>query len=234
MLPNVIYYDNHLLVLYKPSGLLTQPSPIESESLENWGKEWLKRTFRKPGNVFLHAVHRLDRPVSGMVLFARTSKALSRLQDEIRRGNFSKIYLTIIQGRPKEDAGIFEDWLIHESYHAKEGKQKEKNAKRCELQFRVINGRKPYTLMQVLLKTGRYHQIRLQFSKRGLPIWGDRKYGSDLTLSNPMAIALHHAFLEIIHPIEKKKMAWHSPPPPDWPLSLPADFVFARDELILP
>lgn len=216
--PSVLFYDNHLLVLSKPAGLLTQPSDQETDSLEEWGKKWVKQQFRKPGNVFLQAVHRLDRPASGIVLFARTSKALSRLQAASREGKFKKTYLCLIEGNLKEKEGTFEDWLIHDSHRAIDGSPHEKDAKKASLHYLFLEEQKPYSLVQVVLKTGRYHQIRMQFSKRGFPIVGDQKYGSHHSLSNPNAIALHHAFLEIPHPIEKQPISWTSSPDDVWPL----------------
>ncbi len=227
--PFVIFFDNHLLVLYKPPGLLTQPTNEEMESLESWGKEWVKNYFQKPGNVFLHAIHRLDKGASGVVLFARTSKALSRLQKASREGSFKKTYFALVEGNLREREGECIDWLIHEEHRARRVSEAHKAGKKSHLKYRVLKEENPYTLLEVSLKTGRYHQIRVQLSARGCPIAGDQKYGSRLLLSTPQAIALHHGHLHATHPISGKDMDWHAPLPSFWPVHLPSYYCDSQN-----
>jgi 23S rRNA pseudouridine1911/1915/1917 synthase len=207
---DVLYFDNHLLVVNKPAGLLTQPNGTSEKSLEDYCKEWLKCRLEKPGNVFLEAVHRLDRPVSGVVVFAKTSKALSRLNQFQREHNFQKIYRVIVEGSCSSQ-GVLENYLIHQNHFAKiveEPTVTEKDAKYCRLDYRLIQKNERISLLEIELKTGRYHQIRAQLAHVGWPVLGDRKYGSTLfeLLQNSEQIALHHQTLTILHPIHQQKI----------------------------
>lgn len=199
----IIYEDNHLLVLNKPAGMLTQPSGTEQMSLEEMAKQWIKQRDQKPGNVFLHAVHRLDKPVSGLVLFAKTSKALSRLQAEMRHKNTKKVYIALVEGVPPSSSGVLEHYLSHDDHRATVRTTPSPDAKLARLSYRIIKTKDQLSLIEIILETGRYHQIRAQFAAIGCPIVGDHKYGSHATYQ-PDAIALHHARLEIAHPITKE------------------------------
>lgn len=196
----VLFEDNHLLVLSKPANLATQPAKGHHDSLEDRAKIYLKAKYKKPGNVYLHAIHRLDTPVSGIVVFAKTSKALSRLQESMRTGKTKKVYTAWVEGVLTEERGVLEDWLIHGDFRALRGKEGEDGAKRSILVYRVKKKEKEKTLVEIELKTGRYHQIRAQFGLRGHPIWGDVKYGSCLPYLKA-GIALHHSFFSIPHPV---------------------------------
>jgi 23S rRNA pseudouridine1911/1915/1917 synthase len=207
MLPEVIYEDNHLLVLSKPSGMPTQPSGGEVFSLEEWGKEWLKKKYEKKGNVFLEAVHRIDKPVSGLVLFAKSSKGLSRMQETIRAGIFHKTYLALMEGHLEGKEGILEDRLIHDSFRARISEE----GKHSQLTYRVVKEHEHTSLLEIKLITGRYHQIRIQFSSRGNPIVGDKKYGSKSSYPQE-GIALHHFQLETRHPTTGKRLLFVAPP----------------------
>lgn len=211
--PEVIFYDNHLLVLNKPAGMLTQPNESSAPSLEAYGKAWLKNRFNKPGNVFCGAVHRIDRPVSGLVLFARTSKALSRLQAAQREGLFQKRYLAIIEGEIEHDEQELEHYLFHDDFHARVVDSQVPGAKRSLLKYRALKKADGYTLLSILLETGRYHQIRAQFSASGYPIVGDRKYGSQASFDT---IALHHYQLQAPHPITQAPCQWAADLPDHW------------------
>lgn len=189
----ILFCDNHLLVVNKPAGLLSQPDASDSPSIEELAKAYLKERFQKPGNVFLEAVHRLDRPVSGILVFARTSKALSRLNQAQREGVFQKEYLALVEGL-LADEGELVDHLRHDAHLA----VADPAGKECRLTYSVIEKRGDCTLLRVKLKTGRYHQIRAQFALRGHPVVGDRKYGSS-TLSD--LLFLHHNRLSFPHPI---------------------------------
>ncbi|MDX8430693.1 MAG: RluA family pseudouridine synthase [Candidatus Algichlamydia australiensis] len=200
----ILYLDNHLLVVNKPAGLLTQPSPTASDSLEERAKAYIKKRFAKPGAVFLHAVHRLDRAVSGIVLFARTSKALSRLQEQQRERKIKKIYYALVDQTPTEKKGKLEHKLSHGSFKAvvKDG------GKEAVLFYEVIGK----NLLRIELVTGRYHQIRAQLSAIGSPIVGDQKYGSTKTFHSE-AIALHHGEMIFSHPTTKEKLSISSRSP---------------------
>lgn len=210
-----IYEDNHLLVLNKPPGLLTQPSGTDQDSLEQRAKNWLKEVRQKPGNVFLGAVHRLDKPVSGVVLFGKTSKALTRLNQFMRNKQTKKIYWAWVEGVLASDQGTLENMIYHDDYHAKVVHSTHPEGKIARLNYRVLERKKEGTLVEIELETGRYHQIRLQFSALGHPIWGDRKYGGTQNFATE-AIALHHKRLEIPHPVTKKILVFEAPLPPLW------------------
>jgi 23S rRNA pseudouridine1911/1915/1917 synthase len=202
-MPKIIYCDNHLLALDKPCGMLTQPSGTDLMSLECWAKAYLKEKFQKKGNVFLEAVHRLDRGASGIVLFARTSKALSRCQEHLRKKEWEKTYLAFVEGPLEEDEGMFEDLLQHDDHRATIGQE----GKLSTLFFKVLKREKGGALVEIKLVTGRYHQIRVQFASRGHPIFGDEKYGSKKSFQG---IALHHAELIAIHPVTYEKICFKS------------------------
>lgn len=200
MTPEVLYEDNHLLVVNKPAGMLTQPTNHEQESLELICKEWLKAKYKKPGNVFLHALHRLDKPVSGIVVFARTSKALSRLQASMRDFNIKKTYYALVEKAPQPSQGTLEHYLVHDDHISSLSKKGDPKAKLARLHYRVKEKKESHFLLEIELETGRYHQIRAQLAAIGCPIVGDIKYGSKQTLPFK-GIGLHHAFMQIPHPI---------------------------------
>jgi 23S rRNA pseudouridine1911/1915/1917 synthase len=237
----VLYHDNQMLAVNKPSGLLTQPSGTDKDNLEDRAKAYIKEVKGKPGNVFLHAVHRLDQVVSGIVLFACTDKALSRLNADMRAQRFTKIYHAVVSGAPAQKEGSLRHFLIHDDYRAEVAKEGDPDAKECLLDYRVITpavGRvtspgvkkapgevtrptmekisSEYTLLEIQLHTGRYHQIRAQLAAIGCPILGDEKYGSKVKLSGG-AIALHHARLTVAHPVSKAEIVIEAPYPAHWP-----------------
>lgn len=211
--PDILFCDNHLLVLNKPSGMLSQPNESGEESLECFGKRWLKEKFEKPGNVFLHVVHRLDREVSGIVLCARTSKALSRLNAAMRhetKEGFQKIYQAVVEGQLQQEEAILEHFLTHGEHRAEIDL---KTGKLCRLKYRVLNRFNHYTQIQVELITGRYHQIRAQLSAIGHPIAGDQKYGSKIP---SQYFYLHHLQLHAPHPISSEVYTWNCSLPDFW------------------
>lgn len=208
-----LFEDNHLLVLNKPAGLLTQPSGTHQDSLETLAKAWLKQKYAKPGNVFLEAVHRLDKPASGVVVFAKTSKALSRLNQSIRDKDAEKTYYALVEGCPKELEGTLEHFLVHDHFQASIVARAHPNAKAARLHYRVVEKRKGETLLSINLETGRYHQIRAQLSAIGCPIVGDRKYGSKRALVEKDVICLHHIRLSIAHPVSKELLTFEAPLP---------------------
>lgn len=210
---DILYIDNHLLAVNKPAGLVTQPSDAHPDSLECRAKAWIKAEFDKPGQVFLHAMHRLDRPVSGVVLFARTSKALSRVNASARAQELRKTYLAIVHGRPAESATLTHH-LVHRRLHAEVVLARSKGAKEARLSYRRIAVAADSALLEIDLQTGRYHQIRAQLSAIGHPILGDHKYGSTARHEH---IVLHHRTLVLPHPTKREPIAISAAPPPHSP-----------------
>jgi 23S rRNA pseudouridine1911/1915/1917 synthase len=207
----VLYEDNHLLAVNKPAGVLTQETAEESDSLENRAKAWLKNKYLKPGNVFIGVIHRLDRPVSGIVLFAKTSKALSRLNASIRSKEMHKTYTAIVEGHPIPENDTLKHYLKHDDYRATVCSSKDPHAKLAILHYTTLKSYSRSTLIQVVLETGRYHQIRAQFAAIGCPIVGDLKYGSQQQTSKGV-IALHHSQLIVVHPITQENICIESHP----------------------
>lgn len=195
----ILYEDNHLLVVNKEAGMLTQPSGTDEDSVEALAKAWLRKKYHKPGNIFLEAVHRIDRPVSGIVLFAKTSKALSRLQKEMRSGNAKKVYRAVVEGCPSPLKGSLEHTLIHRHHRA----EIDPEGKLSRLSYEVLERHERTSLVEIVLETGRYHQIRIQMASIGCPVVGDTKYGAKIPYRKG-AIALQHSMLCIPHPISKR------------------------------
>ncbi len=206
---NVVFCDNHLLVAEKPPGWLTQPDGTASPDLETAMKQWVKEKYAKSGEVFLHAIHRLDRPVGGLVLFARTSKALSRLNEQSRANGIRRIYEAEVEGLLKEDQGELEHWLVHGEHRAIVSSPSNSEAKLARLRYRVEKRTKTTSRISIELETGRYHQIRSQFSAIGHPIVGDGRYGAKKALD---FIHLHCRELSFHHPVGKELLRFESLP----------------------
>jgi 23S rRNA pseudouridine1911/1915/1917 synthase len=213
---DILFEDNHLLFVSKPAGVVTQDTEGHAESLEGLAKLYIKRAMNKPGNVFLHAVHRLDTPTSGIVLFAKTSKALSRLQEALRNHLFEKSYIAIVHGKLSSRSKVLEHWLVHGEKLAFVSTKDNKEAKRAILEYELLQEIEGNSLVRVRLKTGRYHQIRAQFSAIGHPVIGDSKYGS-ATWFHQGAIALHHVEMKLVHPVTKEELCVAASLPPFWP-----------------
>lgn len=212
----VIYEDNHIIVVSKRSGEIVQGDKTGDEPLSETVKQWIKEKYQKPGNVFLGVVHRLDRPVSGLVVFAKTSKALSRLNEMFRVGNVHKTYWALTKNRPAKEEGTLEHWLVRNEKQNKSYAydREAKNSKKAILHYKVIGATDRYTLIEVQLMTGRHHQIRCQLAKMGCPIKGDLKYGADR--SNPDgSISLLSRHVEFIHPVSKEAISLDAPLPDD-------------------
>jgi 23S rRNA pseudouridine1911/1915/1917 synthase len=207
----VLFCDNHLLVACKPAGLLTQPDSSGDANLEAFVKDWVKHEYRKEGNVFLHCIHRLDRPVSGLVLFARTSKALSRLNEQSRGLEIQRFYVAEVEGILPDKLGQLDHYLIHGDHRAIVGSAETEGAKHARLKYEVLHYMPHSTLVHVELETGRYHQIRAQFGAIGHPIVGDKKYGAKS--GDGKTIRLHAAKLALEHPVTKEVLTFESPPP---------------------
>lgn len=197
--PQILYEDNHLLCLNKPAGITTQPQADGSISLEEIAKAYIKERDHKPGNVYLHAIHRLDKPTSGIVVFAKTKKALTRMQEALRKREIKKTYLALVEGILKKKRGTVEIALRHDAHKAEVDTTKGK--KSC-LTYTVLEEHMHHSLVAIELITGRYHQIRATFSYLRHPIIGDKKYGS-ATKYFPHSIGLHHAKMSFMHPIKQ-------------------------------
>ena len=210
----VLYEDNHIIVVYKESGEIVQGDKTGDKPLSETIKAWIKEKYAKPGNVFLGVVHRLDRPVSGSVVFAKTSKALSRLNDMFRKGEVKKTYWAMVQTPPAEPEGTLTNWLVRNEKQNKSYAYDHEmpNAKKAILKYKTIGQTEHYTLLEVNLLTGRHHQIRCQLSAIGCPIKGDLKYGA--RRSNPDgSISLLSRTVEFIHPVSKENISVVSPLP---------------------
>jgi 23S rRNA pseudouridine1911/1915/1917 synthase len=213
---SVLYNDNHMLVAIKPAGMPTQPD------FEEWCRSWLKEALNKPGNAFLHVIHRLDTPVSGMVVCACTSKALSRLQAAVREGKLYKRYIALVAGQPPANSGTLEHYLFHDMQQrcARVVSASAPHARRAELSYKVLGQQGAYYWLEVILVTGRYHQIRAQLAAIGCPILGDTKYGCRVPF-HPGAIALHHSTVSVPHPTQNVMLTFEAPLPPYWPALSP-------------
>lgn len=209
---DVIYEDNHLLVVNKPCGLLVQGDQTDRPTLLEHGKAWLKTRYDKPGNVFLALVHRLDRPASGVVVLARTSKAASRLSEQIRAHRPAKTYWAKVTGDIPE-SGTWKDRLLREEYASRvvEGPL----GKEARLSFVRTDQTSGISTVEVDLETGRHHQIRVQFAHRGCPILGDTRYGSTVPYAEN-AIALHARSMRINHPTRDEEMTFTADPEETW------------------
>ena len=206
----IVFCDNHLLVVIKPANCLTQPDDTGRESLEEIAKEWVKQKYDKPGAVFLHCIHRIDRPVSGLVIFARTSKALSRLNEASRDQLIQRLYTAEVEGLLPAKEGTLEHFLVHGEHRALLAKANAPEAKKAILNYRVVSTTKQTSLVCIELKTGRYHQIRAQFSAIRHPILGDGKYGAK-TSSEKIHLACTD--LSFPHPVTKERLTFHFDPP---------------------
>lgn len=198
----VIYEDNHIIIVNKAPGEIVQGDKTGDEPLSETVKRWLKEKYSKPGNVFCGVVHRLDRPVSGVVVFAKTSKALTRLNEMLRQGKMHKKYYALVEGHRQKPADVLTDMLvsdgrINKTFVARPG---QKDAKECKLSYSTVKKGERYTLLEVELITGRKHQIRAQLSYSGTPIKGDLKYGARRS-NRDGSISLHARSIEFVHPV---------------------------------
>jgi 23S rRNA pseudouridine1911/1915/1917 synthase len=218
----ILFEDNHCIALCKPAGILTTHYQGKEETLDRQVKRYLKQKYKKPGNVFLGVVHRLDRLVSGVVLFARTSKAAARIAEQFRSGTVHKTYWAIVEGRVPEPSGILEDYLVKDEKNravvvAAKGKPGARHAiLRFERQIRSSRSacRDNLSLLRINPETGRTHQIRVQVAHRGYPIWGDRKYGSTRAFGS--GIALHARSLKFCHPTRDEEITLTAELPAAW------------------
>jgi 23S rRNA pseudouridine1911/1915/1917 synthase len=223
---DVLYEDNHCLVVNKPAGVLSQTDATGDPCLVSWASDYLKARYQKPGNAYVGLVHRLDRPTSGAMVLARTSKAASRLSHQFRSGRISKTYWAIVEGQPELPEGQWDDTL-----------EKDRRLNRVRLldepcpggqlarvHYRIVKRGGGLCKLELRPATGRSHQLRVQLAGRGLPILGDRKYGAATLLEaddGHRRIALHARELSFIHPTREEVISIVAPVPADWPESAP-------------
>ncbi|WP_243349801.1 RluA family pseudouridine synthase [Parabacteroides sp. FAFU027] len=212
----VVYEDNHVIVVNKTCSEIVQGDKTGDKPLSEIVKEWLKEKYNKPGNVFCGVTHRLDRPTSGLVLFAKTSKALTRLNEMFKTHEVKKTYWAIVKNCPKETEAVITHYLVRNEKQNKSVAYdtEKKDSKKAILHYKVIARSDNYFLLEIDLKTGRHHQIRCQLAKLGCPIKGDLKYGAER--SNPDGgISLHARRLSFIHPVSKELVDVTAPVPED-------------------
>jgi 23S rRNA pseudouridine1911/1915/1917 synthase len=220
----ILFEDNHCIAVVKPAGLATQ-APAHLPSLEGTVKAYLKETYGKPGKVYLGVPHRLDRPVSGVVLFARNSKAADRLAEQFREHRVRKIYWGLVEGHLEPGEGEWQDWLrkVENEARAEKADPDAAGAKLAVMRYRVVEAVDDATLVEFEPLTGRMHQIRLQAALRGHPLLGDALYGSTMTFgpagesSRNRVIALHARSLTLLHPLRYEPMTLTAPLPATWP-----------------
>lgn len=212
----VIYEDNHIIVVAKRSGEIVQGDKSGDRPLTEDVKAYLKEKYAKPGLVFLGVVHRLDRPVSGLVVFARTSKALSRLNEMFRNGSIHKTYWALVQTPPPAEEGELIHWLTRNERQNKSYAYRNEvpGSKKAVLRYRVIGQTDRYTLLEIQLLTGRHHQIRCQLAAMGCPIRGDLKYGAPRSTPDG-SISLLARSIEFVHPVSKEIIRLEAPLPED-------------------
>ncbi|WP_299755125.1 RluA family pseudouridine synthase [uncultured Pontibacter sp.] len=215
MLLDVLFEDNHVLVVNKPAGLLVHGDETGDATLADLAKEYIREKYNKPGNVFIGVVHRLDRPVSGVVLLAKTSKALTRLNELFRSKKTTKTYWAVVQNRPKQEQGNLVHWLVKDSSRNITKAFAKENAAgaRSELNYKLLSNKQGKCLLEVNPITGRPHQIRVQLSSMRCPILGDLKYGAAQPLPDK-SIALHARQLQFDHPTLKTPVIVSAPLPP--------------------
>jgi len=211
---NILFEDNHLIAINKNAGVLVQGDSTGDVPLSELVKEYIKEKYHKPGAVFLGVVHRLDRPVSGVVVFARTSKSLERMNELFRKRETKKIYNAIVSGKPPKPADTLVHWLVKDESRNKTTAYKKEHPEglRSELSYQVRAHANGLSLLEVQPVTGRPHQIRVQLSSIGCPIVGDVKYGA-ATPNDDASICLHASRLQFIHPVRKEEVLIGAPFP---------------------
>ena len=216
---NIIYEDNHLLVVNKPANMPVCLDSSNDIDLLTKLKEYIKIKYNKPGNVYLGLIHRLDRPVEGIVVFAKTSKAASRLSNQIQNRKFHKTYYAVVENKPKQNE-TFIDYLIKNESTNTSYVTTENKGKKSILEYNLINTKNNLSLVKINLLTGRHHQIRVQFSHHGYPLYGDHKYNQNFIKDNKENIALIAKELSFYHPITKELLTFNINLPKRYPYTL--------------
>lgn len=221
---SIIYEDNHLIAVNKPAGILVQGDVTGDPCLSDYIKAYIRKKYNKPGEAYLGTIHRLDRPVSGVVIFAKTSKALTRMNKMMQDHSIKKTYYALLQKKPRKLSEDLTHWLVKmEDKNVSRAHDKEvKRSKKCMLTYNYLGTANHKFLIQVNLKTGRSHQIRVQMAKIGFPISGDLKYGS--RKGKGSFIYLHSKSLEFIHPVKKEKLLLQCPLPDEENWNFFSDF----------
>lgn len=219
---HVLHEDNHCIAVLKPARMLTAGDRTGDVSLLDRVRDYLKQKYQKPGNVFVGLVHRLDRPVSGVVLFARTSKGAARLSEQFREGTVLKVYRAVVEGNVADPNGEFVHWLLKnsETNTVRSVPPNTPSARASRLRYRELHSAGGLTLLEITPETGRSHQIRVQLAERGHPICGDGKYGSQRAMQG--AIALHASQLTFDHPTRHEPVTVSAPDPANWEKLFPA------------
>jgi 23S rRNA pseudouridine1911/1915/1917 synthase len=212
----VFYEDNHLLVLYKPAGLIMQRGPDGKPNLVDLAKSWIKARHAKPGRVFVGMVHRLDAPVAGVLVLGRTSKAAARLSAQFREGGITKTYLAVVEGAPPHSSGRLVHRLVRAGRLSRPAAPGGAEGQTAALAYRLLDRQADHSLLEVTLETGRRHQIRAQLAALGCPIQGDRSYGAKQALPDGR-IALLAARLTLAHPTRETALSFETPWPQGWP-----------------
>jgi len=212
----ILYEDNHCLAVLKPAGRVSAHFQGGEPTMDVLVKEYLKLRYKKPGKVFLGVVHRLDRPVSGVLMFARTSKAAARLSEQFREGSIEKVYWAIVEGDVQKPAGTLEDWLLkdEERRRVEIVEPRDKGARQSLLHYQRLGSRGGLTWLEVRPQTGRTHQLRVQLAHHGHPIYGDAKYGAVHTF--PHGIGLHARALTFLHPVRYEPITLTAEVPRAW------------------
>ncbi len=218
----VFHEDNHLLVLYKPALIPVQKGMHGGASMLDLAKKWVALRYSKPGRVYLGLVHRLDYPVAGVMVLARTSKAAARLSAQFREGNVRKIYMAVVEGIPEPRQATLNHWIARSGKLSRVAHAGEQGSREGVLEYRVIAQSGKQALVEIDLKTGRKHQIRVQLSHIGHPVLGDSLYGSTSLLPDG-CVALMSRRLFFLHPTRKVSMSFQSPVPAGWPWPDPID-----------
>ena len=214
---NIIYEDNHLLVVHKPANMPVCLDESNDIDLLSKLKEYIKNKYNKKGNVYLGLVHRLDRPVEGIIVFAKTSKSASRLSNQIQNKQFKKTYYAVVENNPPKE-NTFTDYLTKDEKNNTSYVTNETKGKKSVLEFQTINRKDNLNLVKINLLTGRHHQIRVQFSHHGYPLYGDQKYNKNSKVGQQ--IALFSYYLTFNHPITKEKMVFQLDIPSKYPWNL--------------
>ena len=217
----IIFEDNHLLVVEKPVNILSQGDDTNDKDMVNLLKQYVKEKYNKPGNVYIGLVHRLDRPVGGIMVFAKTSKAASRLSDQVRTKTFKKTYRAVIHGDMNKKEDTLKDYLYKnkKTNMVSVVNKDHKEAKNAELSYKTLDRKDGFSLIEIDLKTGRPHQIRVQFASRKHPLFGDQRYGQNLNKLGQQ-IALWSYKIEIDHPTTKERMEFVCDTPNEYPWNI--------------